>query len=431
MKRLSLNYLLNNNRFVIIFAGLVALISWIAVAINSTEQIERTISGVPINLDMQTEILSHMGLSFIGVEEEFATVLLSGVRTVVGQFEVADFTLSVNVTGATQPGTYDLEIEVVGRPPGDFEILGLNPPILAGVLLDHIDGQMFEVSQEIVGLASAPGYMVDIPRLTPSETVWVTGPRTELERIDRVAIIAELEGALNSPWAQQIPLTLLDAAGQPIYLEGTQLELEYQSLTLQIPVLRVATLPLVVDLLNIPDGFPELALRSHMNKSATTLTIAGPISSMANHNDWRPGSINLRSLSIENNFFVFDISLPSEQFVNVDNLPALTIEFDTENWDTAVFDIPAESITMTTPPPDLEVNLQTLTLNNVTFVGDQEDIANLSLEDIVVEVNLDDRELTLGTQPHPIRISVPGGGMVWPVDEGGNLIAYIHVTEIE
>jgi len=427
----GLNRLFGSNRFLVVFALLVAVVSWLGVARSADQITEHTISGVAIDLELPIAVLAGHALSFIGGEEFVADIIVSGPRSVVGSLGEDDFDLTLNALHITEPGTHDLTILATSPAPGNFDIVGTDPPYLADIVLDHIDSLRFEVDWEISGLANVPGYMADTPRLVPSNSVWIEGPRAELERIDRIVVAVELEEALNRPWTQDVPITLLDITGTEIDPQDTQLNLEHESLTVQIPVLRVRRLPLVLDFHNVPDDFPLARLRAQMQQSAHTVTIAGPISTMVHHHDWWLGAINLRSLSPENNVFFFDIDMPSEQFINFDNLPFVLVEFDSEEWESISFDIPAEHFTVTGHPEGYEVVVQTVALNNVTFVGDAEVVEELTLEDIVVEINLGDRELIVGPQPHPVRISVSGGELVWPVEEFGNLLVHIVVTPIE
>ena len=425
----GLSRLLGSNRFLVVFALLIAVVGWMSVAMNTDT--DRIIDRVPVDLYTPGTRLSGLGLSFIGAEEIFVDVEVNGARTVVGNLEPEDFEVSVNIGQAIVPGYYNLAVEVVSRPSGAFDVISTNPAIIPNVRIDHIDARMFDVNWEIDGLASASGYMADTPRLVPSDSVWITGPLAELERIDRVIVPVELEQPLNRPWAQEVPVTLLDAAGNEIDLKDTQLTLEHTSLTLQIPVLRIRTLPLVLDIQNMPSSLSESLLRSHMQKTAETVTIAGPISTMANYRDWWLGTINLRSVTSENSVFFFDIEMPSEQFINIDNLQTVVVEFDTESWDSVSLDIPSEDFIITGDPGGHEISVQTVALNGVTFVGDAETIANLTASDVVVEINLNDRPLIAGPQPHPVRINIPGGELVWPVDEAGNLIVHITATPRE
>jgi len=431
-KRLSLSKLLSSNRFVIVAALLIAVVSWVTVAMTTSQTIMRTIQNVPINLEMQAAELEANNLSFIGAREFTANVEVNGARTVVGQLTGADFTLTVNVARFVEPGTYDLTIESVESHSGDFEIVRFDPPVLRNVRLDQIDSRVFfDIEPTITGLATPYGYMADTPRLSPSDIIRVTGPRTELERVDSVAVFAELSDELSRPYAREVPVTLLDIEGNVIDPEATNLTLDFPNLTLQIPVLRVRTMPLVVEFQNLPAGFPELALRQYMMKSDTTITIAGPISTMANYNHWRLGFINLRNLTAENNVFTWDIALPSDQFINIYNLQTVTVEFDSQHWASTTLNIPRDDMVLLNRPAGYEVTLQTASLSGVIFVGDPDEIAGLTVSDVVVEVNLNDRELTLGPQPFPVRISAPNKGMVWPVEENNNLVVYINVTAVD
>ena len=426
-KRFSLSRLFSSNRFVLVFAVLIAVVSWITVAMNTAQTTRRLVLDVPVDLSMQAPVLQALGLNFIDTREVLVNVEVSGLRTVVFQLEPEDFLLTVGVTHVTVPDTYEFRIIPLQRP-ADIEIVGIHPEVISR-RLDQIDHRDFEVYMDIQGLASVEGYMVDVPRLTPSTTVRVSGPRGDLERVDRVVASLELPEALDRPWTEEVSLTFWDIAGNIIDPEGTPLSLDYENLTVQIPVLRVKTLPLTVGFHNMPAGFPEANLRRYMQTSASTITIAGPISTMQNQHEWRLGFISLRSLTPENNLFIFDIDLPSEQFINIDNLQSVAITFDSEYWDSATFNIPGEDITLINQPAGYEVTLQSVALNGVTLVGDVYEIEGLTVSDIIAEVNLNDRELILGPQSFPVRISVPNRGMIWPVEVTNTLTVYVNVTE--
>ena len=426
----SFSSLLDNNRFLIVFAFLIALVSWITVAMNSSDTRPVTIQDVPIRFDRQIGTLRSMNLDFISMSDLAANVHISGSRTIVGQLSADDFILTVSVTQVTDAGTYSLRIVAEERPDGEFNIVGISPEFVT-VRLDEMGSIIFPVDLEIENLdqVRVEGYMSDTPRLVPASTVRIGGPRGDLERVDRVVARVALTEPLDRPYTQDIQVELLDMTGNVIDHRNTQLTLDIEELTVQIPVLRVRTLPLVVDYMNMPPGFPEAELRRLMRQSDQNIMIAGPISTMANYEEWRLGFINLRHLSPQNNVFTFDVILPSEQFINMDNTQSVLFEFDAQNWGSETFNIPGDEILLVNRPAGVEVTLQSGSLNGVTIVGDQDVLDGLTVSDIVVEINLNDRELTLGPQPFPVRVSVPGRGMVWPVEENNNFTVYINVTE--
>ncbi|MCL2579632.1 MAG: hypothetical protein FWE32_06330 [Oscillospiraceae bacterium] len=432
---LSLSKLLDSKRFVLVLAVLVAVISWLTVAMTTSDTLTLIITDVPVDIEMQSGFLVSRGLAFWNIPTITADVEVNGARTVVGNLRAEDFNLTVDVNHVHRPDTWELRVVVSqNQALGDFEIEQITPRQPVMVRVDQVDSRIFEIDLEITGpnnttLAAAPGFMIDSPRLTPSSDVMITGARSDLERVYRAVVRHELDDPLNSPYIEDLPIILLDMAGNEIDLSDRPMQLDYENLTLQIPVLRVETLPLVVDFQNVPLGFPEAQLRGHMRQSSQNITIAGPISTMQNFDIWRLGFINLRQLTAEQNFFVFDVTLPSEQFINIDDIQSVIFEFDAENWDRAVFNIPAEDIMIHNQPAGVEVTLQSAALNGVILVGDAEELAGLAVSDIVVEVNLNDRELTMGLQPFPVRVSVPNRGMIWPVEEGGNFTIYINVIE--
>ena len=425
----GLSSLFDNNRFLIVFAFLIALVSWITVAMNSSDTRPLTIHDVPVRLDLQRGTLQTLNLDFFGVGNVAVDVHVNGLRTVVGQLSADDFLLTLNISPVTEAGTYHLRVVAEERPPGDLAI-SFSPEFIT-VRLDEMGSMVFPVELEIENLdqVRVEGYMNDTPRLVPASSVRIEGPRGDLDRVYQAVARVVLTEPLDRPYTQDVQVELLDIAGNVIDHRSSQLTLDIEELNVQIPVLRVRTLPLVVDFMNLPPGFPEDELRQLMRQSDQNIMIAGPISTMQNYEEWRLGFINLRQLTAENNAFTFDVILPSEQFINMDNTQSVIFEFDTESWGSATFNIPGDEILLLNRPAGLSVTLQSGALNGVTIVGDRAVLDELNVSDIVVEVNLNDRELTLGPQPFPVRVSLPNRGMVWPVEEGNNFTVYINVAE--
>ena len=433
--RFSLNNLLNSNRFVMVFALLIAVVSWVTVMMTTEETRTETIYNIPVNMEMPASRLNALGLSFISdTDQLFADVEVTGPPSLVRQLSAENFMLTADVAHITEPGTPDMPVRVQWHSAGDDVSFRVTPAtsVIRRVRVDEMTSRFLAVEHEIAGLASAEGYMVaDAPRLVPVSNVRISGPRSELERVYRAVVRTQLDQPLDRPWTQQLPIELLDMANNVINPERFHLALDVDRVTVQVPVLRVKTLPLIIDFQNMPAGFPQHALRSYMVASAETITIAGPITAMAAYEEWRLGAINLRSLTETNNIFSFPITLPSDQFVNIDNLHTVTVVFDTRDWDSVTFNIPAEDIMLINRPSGYDVTLQSVALSGVTFVGGYDEIAGLTMSDIVVEVNLGERELTLGIQPFSARISIPGQGMIWPVEENNNLTVYVNVTAAE
>lgn len=411
MKKFSFRALLDNNRFVMIFAILIAVISWITVAMTTSQTLDNwVVRDVRVNLDEQVAALQAVGLSAINPGEVLVDVTVSGQRTVVGQLAAGDILIVPRVSGITEPRTYDLPL-VSGQQTDGYEITKIEPSTIR-VQLDEIASKEFPIVPQARGVQASPDYMTDSETTQPA-SVKITGPQSELEKVHSVVAAVEVSEPLSKTMALEVPLTLLNVAGEEINPGDHHLTLDFDTVQLVITVLRVKELPLEVAFTNVPYGFPLDDLKNYMYLSNETIWVAGPVNTMNNYNEIRLGYVDLTTLTPQNSVYPFDVPLPTE-FNNMNNITTVTVEFESDFWGAASFNI--TKIDTFDQPYNYKIDLLTTSIP-VTFVGDEEIIAGLGVDDIVAEVYFSDREVTDGSYSYPVRISAPNKGMVWPVGE--------------
>ncbi|MGI6404283.1 MAG: YbbR-like domain-containing protein [Oscillospiraceae bacterium] len=422
-KKINMKQLFDNDRFVMVFSVFVAIFCWIVVVITISPTTPLSIRDVPVQISLRSERLQEMGLSLIGEIDERVEVMVEGPRSVVGNIKPEDLNITVSLAKVTEANTYDLEL-VPFTTPTDYTILSIRPSVVR-VRLDQVMSKTLNVDLMTRGLAVAAGYQLGTEQVSPT-AVRVTGPASELEKVARCVASVELSQPLSNTYAATIPVKLLDAQGMELDAEELHLTLDMENVNVWIPVLRTKELPLRVNFTNVPRGFPESTLREYMSLSNTSILVAGPIQSMDNYKEIVV-DIDLRSLTPSNSSFQFDVTLPSEQFTNVNNISTILVEFNTESWNTATFHN-ISNIIPVNQPSDFEITLLTGSLP-VTFVGDAAVLEEMSPGDIVVELDFSQKELTSGQVSYPVKISAPTKGMVWAA--GNDYTVVIQARQIE
>lgn len=109
-RKFSLKKLFENNRFVLIFSVLVAILCWITVGMTEASYISQSIGGVPVKLELKDDELRAIGLSAVGTVDTLVDVMVEGNRTVVGSLTSEDFNITVSLSGITEPDTYSLTL---------------------------------------------------------------------------------------------------------------------------------------------------------------------------------------------------------------------------------------------------------------------------------------------------------------------------------
>ncbi|MCL2034481.1 MAG: hypothetical protein FWG94_07090 [Oscillospiraceae bacterium] len=414
--RFSLKQLFDNKRFVQVFALVVAAFFWLLVAMTQNYPITRVIYNVPVRVNSQPNALSSIGLHAIDDENIRVDVEVEGLRSVVGQLTPDDFLLTVRLTGVTEAATYELipmSIDIAPNP--DYSIIGFLPEKVK-IRFDRLSQKTFAVEERIQGLSIAQGYTEKMTVVTP-DTITVEGPATELERIAYAGITTELTEPLDKTHSEELQVVFYDANGDELELEEMHLSADRTQAHLTIQVLKVINLPLAVDYINIPRGFPKDELLERTRFSQFDVTIAGPSDLIDRLTEIQLGYIDLKSIRIDRTLFPFDVPLPSpqDQFMRLDNVMSVVVGINDRDLESAVFNVSNPRLLNT--PSGFEVELLADTIYNVEFVGKREIIEAMTADDIVAEIDLSEREIVSGSYPMPVKISVPGKGLVWAVGD--------------
>ena len=82
-KKLSLNKLFQNNKFLIILALVISTITWVYMSMGTTNDTTVTISNIPIQIELPDQ-LDNNGLQVFRDTKQTATVTVTGSRAVLG-----------------------------------------------------------------------------------------------------------------------------------------------------------------------------------------------------------------------------------------------------------------------------------------------------------------------------------------------------------
>jgi len=427
--KLSIGSLFERKRNLLIISIVAAFVVWVWVAMITETEIPHPMHGVPVFINENAQILADRSLSMVADDGDFVTVNLRGPRTVLGSLGTDDIVVNARLDRVTDPGIHRLPLEIDPNSPiwrmQDVSLVSIEPSTVE-VRFDNIAQRTFNINSAVRGLSTAANYVIDTETITPS-TLRISGPLADIERIDSVAVGVEITEPLSRTFAATLPITLLDAHGEDITdeIDIRHVQLEHTEATLVIGVNRTVTVPIVVRFVS-PPGFPIFDLEHMMELSYEEITLAGPVDTAGNLWELTVGYISVSQLTPQNNIFLFDVELPSGAFRNISDIDTIVASFDTENWDTASFNIALSSDNLHNPPFQYNVTLLSTSLSNVVLVGEADVLETLTSNDIVATINLADRELHPGQFNYPVTITVPARGLVWAV---GEYSAVIQVAE--
>lgn len=403
MKKLSLKELFNNDRFLWLFSLLFAIVVWFVV-INAVDPSTRTvIKGVPVTLNITDSALGKLGLDNVNNKMQTVDVTITGERYIVASVRPEDIQVTAVLTGITNPGMYDLRLIGTDRNGKGFEVADISPAVIQ-VQFDRMVTKKLPVQVDISGVSFPEGYTLERETVTPAE-VSVTGPEAEMSKVYRCVAKAEINRTLTQTEVIKSKVELQDKDGN--VLQSSLITMDTTTVDITIPVLRIKNIPLKVEFLNVPDGFPLEELRYTLSEE--TVAVAGPTDSIGNLGEITLGYIDMRDLDTQGSY-TFDIVLPSG-YVNVDGVSAVEVTFDGENITSKTFTV--TDIRVVNRPANYDVAVSTRSIANVRVFGPKTVLESMTGSDLIAQIDLTDREIRPGQTKITVDIVAPTKGLVW------------------
>lgn len=263
------------------------------------------------------------------------------------------------------------------------------------------------VAVDINGLSVPENdYILGSVTASPASIV-VRGPEKELSRITHAVVHAELEEPLTRSQVIASKIVLMD--NEEVVVTSSHVTTDFSSVDITVPVKRKVELPLRVSFINVPEGFPMDELKYTMSNE--TIVVAAQERSISKATEIIAGAIDFEQLDLsEQSTYTFRVRLPDD-FVNVENIENIVVEFDTEGLSSTYLNL--NQIYIVNEPSGFKVTSMTQSLYNVKIVGEEKLIKTLKSGDFMVTVDLSDRDVQVGQYEVPVSISAPTRGKVW------------------
>jgi len=116
-----------DKRIVFLISLLLSFLLWMTVSLVLRPTGEVVVSGVGVNVNVQSGILGELGLSAIEGAESTVNVTISGSRSVIGGVSAEDISISPSLSGVSGAGSYELDLRAINTSSKDFEIVNISP----------------------------------------------------------------------------------------------------------------------------------------------------------------------------------------------------------------------------------------------------------------------------------------------------------------
>lgn len=400
----------DNRIFLIVVSLVMAFLAWLFVSMDSHDTKGKTIEGVTIDMQDVDESINKLGLSMISTEQPKVSVKVEGVIYDIGNLKASDIVVYPDISKVTTAGVHTVTLRGEIRDGNKNITVQEISPSSVQIKFDSLQTKTLNIKAQLSGY-SAPveDYLIRDVSVTPIN-VEITGPAEDISRVSQCVVQKDINEELTSTYNETLPLKFLDA-------DGNELDLKYitsnvTEARVTIPILKKKVVPVSLDYLNVPDGFPVNRLK--FNISNEKIEVAGPTEVIDKYKEISLGQIDIKSLDI-GEVESFEVKLPTG-FVNTQNIQNVLVQFDSEGMVKKGFNI--ENIVIQNVPLNYHAQATTSEINNVQIVGPKEIVDSLLAGDIVATVDLNESSsITSGQIELPVKISVPKKGLVWAVGD--------------
>ncbi len=384
-KRKSLFY---NNLFVFILSLFISVVIWLLVVINVSPQTTRVIKDVKVTID--DTVPAQFGLEVFGESEFTVDVTVKGKKYQIstGNLSAEDIVVTAVTTNVDSPGfrTLQLRAEPVNEN-ASYTISSVSSKTI-DVYFDTAKSVQFVVEPNIV----ADGFPVVADGFTCGEislsenSVVISGPSTQVNRIEKVIAKCVLEKSLNSNFSVETDIIPLDDKNKSDF---DYLTMSVEKTVVAIPVLRVKTVDTAVSFKNVPKNYLASPLMYKISPAKETFNIF--VDEYEKTTSYDVGVIDFKTLSPTNNRFVFS----SEKLPVADgSAEEFIVSVDMSGFSQEYVNISEEKIKINNPE-NIDYTLSYYP-NSVVVVGPDAELIGITKDKIYVEIDLSQVDITKG-----------------------------------
>ena len=188
--------LIDNNKVVFLFSLIAAFVVWVAVAMYASPD-EKTTVSVPITIDMENGVISKNGYQLFGTYNNTVDITLSGPRYLISKLTADDISAVARTNDVDSAGISNLPIKATVLTNSDeISIVDMSVSSVT-VYFDTLETKKFDVEVDKSKLSESVSQGYELHDVTPlTASVALSGPKTEIDKVNRVVVAPEVDGAL-------------------------------------------------------------------------------------------------------------------------------------------------------------------------------------------------------------------------------------------
>lgn len=418
-----------------IFSILGAVAIWGVISINVYSTIDRVVYNVPVTVELQGTYAEAHNYKVIEQSVMTVDVYLQGERSEIGSISADDIKVTASAENVISAREYSLPLDVSSPSGRNFNVTKITSTEDTKFAIEYIYASFDEVVTKEITLTPvldrihvASGYIVDDEDVAVApNTIEITGPKDDVEKIDGAYFYAEATGVLSASceYTAEEP-TIYSSDG--IALSGNDsITFSKTSFSVSIPVYKKQVIPLEVAITNAPSSFDVDSFRDKLQLSVTELEIAAPADMIKDIPAITIGTIDMREVDIGSVFTFKTEDFLAENYQNLSGIDSISVECPSDGLYKIAMTVRGSAVQIINAPAQFDYNIITSGFT-LFFIGSEESINQISYIDVVSQIDLLNYELEARDYKLPVTFSTPAYDDVWCISSDGLLSPKAIVT---
>lgn len=403
--KIDLEHLFDNKLFLRIFSVVIAVIIWIALSLTLYPSMYKTVSNIPISVDLTGTKAEREGLSVVKYNVNQVSATINGMRYEIGNYSSDDLYATVDASKVEKSGEYELDVRIQSKNDDEFSVENITPSKVK-VSLDYIETVEKDVAVDATGVSASEGFTLTEASVSPDK-VEIRGPKDKINKITDVKV--KFDGKLSLSESYTATSTDIVLYQNDKIIDQSDITLGTEEFTIDFSVYMRKTLPFSIGIQGAPNNFDESVIEYSM--SDDSIDVLSPNNNIedvvSNHlgylqlSDIRPGA-------------KFDLDVKTESgLINASGISTVTVKVKNNNLSKKVISLKSSQIKVINKSDDNRITKRTNQITDVTIYGPKRVLSSMKASDFIAELDLKGETLSEGSYTKSVMIYAPDNGKVW------------------
>ena len=393
----NLNKIFYNNRYLMVFSIVVAVIVWIAVVMEYSPETEYTISDVPVKVNVEDTSAELAGLHPFEADDYTVDLVIVGPRYSIRASDISkdDFNVSAVITDVTTVGEHVLDLKAVPvNKSANYSIESMSRNTVTVYFDNYTSEKVIPV--ELTGVPqdnlAVEGKYCDGAVLSQN-TITVSGATSQINRLGEKVYATMGDENLSFPLEKtatfDAELLLKDSLGNDLRYINID---DGKKIVGTIPVLEMKTFKTNVSFKNTPVANAENALPSNISYTITPseVSVAAAEDVLNSMSVFDIGSIDFKDIPYNGGTFTFKTSDITSAKVVDKSIEEFTVTVKVENTSSTTVDIPSSNVKINNTPDGYTARVvaSSYCIEDAVICGVTDSIEDFDVTKVNVDVDL-------------------------------------------